>query len=448
MSEILDAVVIGAGLSGLTAARTLVRGGAKVEVLEAKPRVGGRTLTAVIGNGTFDLGGQWLGPGQERLAALTRELGVPTFPTYHQGTKVLDLGGKLSTYRGDIPSISPLGLLDLQKALWVLAAVGRRVPLEAPWNAARARAWDATTLESYKRRILWHKGVRELFDVAVQVIFGAEPAEISLLHFLFYTRAAGGFMRLVEIENGAQKTRFATGAQSLSLALAKQLGERVHVDAPVTSVRHDAGGATIESAAGTRRAKRVIFALPPALIGKIALEPHLPAARDVLARTVPMGATTKVICTYERAFWRERGYSGEVVSTGGPIAVVFDNVSHDGRQPALLAFVVGERARTHARRTADERRRLVLAQLARWFGAEAASPTEVVEHDWAAEPYSFGCPVGVAMPGALTQAGAALREPVGCLHFAGTETATQWNGYLDGAIQAGERAAREVLERL
>jgi monoamine oxidase len=444
----LDAVVVGAGLSGLCAADELQRAGASVAVLEAKSRVGGRTLTRKIGAGDFDLGGQWMGPGQHRLAALTRELGLATFPTFHQGDKILDLRGKRSTYKGDIPSVGVLGLADLQKALVVMDLVARRVPLDAPWTAASAQKWDEQTLETWKRRLLWNSQVRELFDVAVQVVFGAEPSEISLLYFLFYARGGGGLMKLVEIERGAQRDRFVSGAQTLSIRLAQRLGERVVLGAPVRALRQHVDAAQIEHDRGIVRARRVVFAMPPAAIARVRFEPGLPAARELLSERMPMGATTKVLVTYARPFWRERGLSGEVVSTGGPVAVVFDNVSHGGAQPALVAFVVGQRARELSRRTPDERRAAVLAQLTAWFGAEAGTPEDYVEQDWAAEEFTWGCPVGVAAPGLLTRAGAALREPIGRVHFAGTETATEWPGYLEGAIQAGRRAAREVLGRL
>ena len=176
--------------------------------------------------------------------------------------------------------------------------------------------------------------------------------------------------------------------------------------------------------------------------------PALPAGRAELHSGMPMGSVVKCIVAYERAFWREQGRSGEVVSDGEPIRVVFDDTSHDGRHPALLCFVLGDVARRFGPLPAAERQAQIVAHLVRLFGEAAASPRAYVDKDWVAEPWSGGCFVGVMGPGLMTRAGEALRRPVGRLHFAGTETAVRWCGYLDGAIESGERAAAEVLARL
>jgi monoamine oxidase len=196
------------------------------------------------------------------------------------------------------------------------------------------------------------------------------------------------------------------------------------------------------------RARRAIVAVPPALAGRIRYEPGLPVARDHLTQQAPMGATTKVFLLYERAFWRDAGYSGEAISTNGPASAFFDNSSHDLVQPCLLAFIVGKSARDFSGLPEAERRASVVKQAARIFGDAAASPTQVVEQDWQKEPWTRGCPVGNFSPGALAALGPALRAPCGRIHWAGTETASVWSGYMEGAIESGERAAREVSAAL
>jgi monoamine oxidase len=160
-----------------------------------------------------------------------------------------------------------------------------------------------------------------------------------------------------------------------------------------------------------------------------------------------MGSVVKCVAAYPRAFWRERGYSGEVVSDAGPVALCYDDSSASGDHPALVGFVLAQGARAWAGDPGEGRKRAVLDCFVRFFGPEAASPVDYVDLDWAHEPWSGGCYVGLMPPGLLSAAGEGLRAPAGRVHWAGTETATEHCGYLDGAIEAGERAANEVAER-
>jgi monoamine oxidase len=229
----VDVVVVGAGLAGLCAARELVRRGKTCVVVEARDRVGGRTLSQPLGHDTIDLGGQWIGPTQDRLAALASELGVATFPQYHTGRKLLSWGGKLAGYAGDLPRLSVLAQLELLRTDWRWKRFVKQIPPEAPWRAARALEWDGMTLETWKRRHLRSAGARLFVDVVTRAVLTSEPRDVSFLFFLSYLRWGHGLESLISIKGGAQQGRFIGGAQQLSVRLAEQLSPRVILSAPV-----------------------------------------------------------------------------------------------------------------------------------------------------------------------------------------------------------------------
>ena len=448
MSDRADVVVVGAGLSGLCAARKLRAQGASVLVVEARDRVGGRTRTEQIGQGTFDVGGQWIGPGQERVHALANELGVQTFPTYTKGKKVLEVEGKVSTYKRSIPSMSVANLIQMQGALSYLKRVRKKISPTGPMTAEGAEALDGETLETWRARFVKSSKINAVMDAAIRTIFGAEARDLSALYFLMYLNAGGGLLSLSEARGGAQQDRFVPGAQAISLALAEELGDAVKLGVPVRKLRQSADGVDAVSDTQTIGGRYAIVTVPPVLAGRIEYEPSVSVGRDQVTQRFAMGAAVKVLLTYERAFWREAGFSGEVVSSDGPLSVVYDNTSHDGRQPALIGFVVGSQARQWSAQPLSDRQRRVTGALKRYFGEEAGAFQEYRELDWGAEPWSRGCPVGGLPPGVLTHSFAHLRKPEGRIHWGGTESATEWIGYMEGAIQSGERAADEVLRRL
>jgi monoamine oxidase len=444
-----DVIVVGAGLAGLTAAREVQRAGATALVLEARDRVGGRTLNHPIGDGkVVEVGGQWIGPGQDRMAALAREMKVATFPTYSKGHNVIEFDGKLKRYRGTIPRIGPHVLADMAQAQLKIGRLAKRVPLDKPWEAPNARRLDSQTFETWLRRNVYTKGGRALMELSIEAVWAAEPADVSLLHVLFYTHSAGNFDRLLDTEGGAQQDRFVGGSQLVSVRLAEALGGEgvVHLSSPVTKIEHDEHGVTVAAGTGlTARGKQVIVALPPTLTSRIAYDPPLPAYRDQLTQRMPQGSVIKSMAIYDEPFWREDGLSGQATSDLGPAKVVFDNSPPDGSPGVLLAFLEGERARRLGRLPAAERRAQVIAGLARLFGPKASRPADFVERSWAEEEWTRGCYGCYMPPGAWTSFGDALRAPIGRIHWAGAETATVWNGYMDGAVQSGERAAREAL---
>lgn len=437
-----DVVVVGAGLAGLRTASLLAADGFDVVVLEARDRVGGRTKTTQVEGATIDLGAQWLGAGQPRLRALADELGVETFPTFHRGDKLVETAGRVSRYGGTIPALPVLSLLSLEATLRRTERALGPVAAGEPWASPSARDVDRISLGQWRAQTLPPGPGREVFDLAMRIVFGAEPEEVSLLYALNYAKSAGGLMPLVEVEDGAQQDRFVTGAASLSERLAAGLD--VRLDTPVERIEQHADHVVVQGV----EARFVVVAVPPPLARRIAWEPPRPAAREQLAQRSPMGATIKVFAFYETAFWRDQGLSGEAISDTEPACFAIDASQADGSHPALLSFLVGSSARRWGQETPEVRQAAVLEQLARWFGPAARSPIAVREKDWAQTPWSRGCPIAFMTPGTLTDFGPALRQPVGRVHFAGTETAREWCGFLEGALESAERVTDELRSRL
>lgn len=449
MTERVDVVLVGAGLAGLTAARALVRAGVSVRVLEARDRVGGRTLSHRADHGeVVDLGAQWIGPTQDRMAALVDEMGLTRVEQHHRGKKALVLNERVRPYRSDIPSLPFWATGDLGRAMASLEWSARKVPVEAPWTAKKAGLWDGMTVESWKRKHVFTGPARSMIDVATKAVFAAEPSELSFLFFLFYLHSGGGLLKLTSIAGGAQETRLKEGFQTISLRLAEELGDRVTLSSPVEAVVQDDEEVRVHTADTEVAGAAAVIAIPPALAGRIRYAPALPSARDQLVQRMPMGSVIKCIAFYERPFWREEGWSGEVVRDRGPIRIVFDDSPGDGNSGALLGFVAGDEARTWGPKSSEERRAMALEVFAEVFGERARSPIGYVDKAWTEEEYSRGCYTGIMGPGVLTRYGAALRAPCGRIHWAGTETAERWAGYMDGAVESGERVAREVLGRL
>jgi len=447
--ESVDVVVVGAGLAGLTTAVDLVAWGHHVLVLEARDRVGGRTTGQLLSDGhTVEMGGQWFGPTQTEVLALAELHGLKTYPQYDEGDQQLVWDGKVNRTSSDEPRLSPQAAVEVGRLKGELEAMAARLDLQRPWAAPESEEWDRITFRSWLDAASENGEALAFWRLFAPAIFAAEAHEMSLLHFLFYIASGGGIDMLLGTKDGAQDCRLVGGSHLISEALAESLGDRVRLCSPVHTIEHDADGATVRYDGGTVRAGRVVVTLPPALAGRLRYAPAMPALRDQLTQQVPMGSVIKINVLYDRPFWRADGLKGSTMSFEDPLSVAVDNTPQHSEHGVIAAFFEG----THARRvgvlTLEERRAIALDCLQKFFGPQAAEPLEYHEKDWAAEEYSRGCYGGRLGTGVWTAFGPQLSEPVGVIHWAGAETSAVWNGYMDGAVRSGHRAADEVHHAL
>ena len=455
-----DVVVVGAGFAGLTAARELVRHGKSVVVLEARHRVGGRALNKELGDGVVsERGATFVGPTQTRIQRLAREVGVEKFRNFNDGDNVYFHDGERSTYSDTGPTgTAPPDLEILPDIATVVSRIdkmAREVPVDAPWEAPHASEWDAQTLLRFAREnSSGHPRFLELLAVITRAALGAEAGQLSLLFTTLFVAQSGDekhpgtFERNFNTRKGAQQDRFRGGSQLVAKRVAHELGGRVMLGSPVREIAMYDNGLRAVCDDLVVSARRAVIAVPPVMVRRIRFDPGLPEGHRKLLANMTQGTLTKVAAVYKRPFWRDAGLNGTAVSLQGPMGATYDDSPEDGSRGILFGFVGGDAGRQFAQRSRGARKAAVLDELTNLFGTNAARPIDYFESNWRKEKWSRGCPTAFMSPHVLTRYGPALRNPAGRIHWAGTETGDYWSGYMDGAVRSGERAAREVLEKL
>lgn len=445
MERKAEVIVIGAGFAGLKAASDLVASGRSVILLEAKERVGGRTKQGELAGRVIDPGGQWVGVRHTMLLAEAKRFGIGSYKQYDQGRTVLQLFGKLAQFSGAVPKLPLLSLLELFRLQKRWDRDMKTVPKDAPWEAPKAKEWDAMTVDSWIVRHVHTDAARAFARLVPRGAWAVEASQVSYLWFLDALRSGDGLEHLMAVKDGILDAKFKGGMNGVARAMAAELGDRVVLAAPVRRIVQDAAGVRVTTDKGDFEARFLIVAAPPGPLARIEFEPPLPAARDGLHQRMPMGNIIKINIAYKEAFWRKAGFSGQVATDDDMLGIVMDDVQEVG-PPILICFIEGRHALAMSGASREERRAKTIASLVRFFGPEAANPIGYDDNDWSIEPFTHGY-VGTMPPGVMTRFGPALRAPVGRIHWAGTETSTEWAGYIEGAVRSGARAAAEVLQR-
>jgi monoamine oxidase len=389
------------------------------------------------------------------MLKLMAEVGAGKFDTYDTGNNVYISGGMRQEFSDTGPTGTappdPTILADLALVVQDMDTKSTEVPVDAPWTAAKASEYDGQTLESYINSMSPNPRFRALVPVATRPIFGTEPRELSLLFTLFYIASSGNettpgtFERNFNTRQGGQMWRVVGGSQVVPIRMARALGKRVVLRSPVRRIHQTRHGVHVVSDRLNVSAKHVIVAVPPTLAGRIDYTPSLPSRREALTDRLPQGTLLKAAAVYDKPFWRDDGLTGQALCPETYISATFDDSPQEGSSGVVFGFIGGDKARAFKKLTAQQQRDTVIAEYTTFFGEKAKQPRDVFISAWTDEKWSRGCPVGVYAPGVMLGFGDQIRQPVGRIHWAGTETSTYWNGYMDGAVRSGERAAAEIL---
>ncbi|PLB40393.1 putative flavin-containing amine oxidase [Aspergillus candidus] len=454
--ETTDVIIVGAGLAGLTATHDILRAGQSCLILEARDRVGGKTWSTPLkdGKGLVDLGAAWINDSnQSKVYALAQRYGAELIEQNTNGNIVLqDADGNCSPFPyGEPPNFDKATKAHLADIRDMCEADCQELDT---WRLKDTRL-DSITFEAYLRSRGASKVAIDTATVWTRAMLGQDPKDLSALYFLNYCKSGGGLLQMrSDRKHGGQYLRVRQGTQVFSLGLASSLPEGVvRLSSPVHSIIQNANQTVkVQTRGAIYAARKVIITVPSPVMKSITFHPPLPLAKQAWIASTTYGYYTKAMMEFRSPFWVKAGFCGLAQSFTGPASVIRDSCIPEDRKYILTCFMGSDPGRAWAALSAKEREQALLQQIAKLFGALNLDNefVQMSTYEWVNDEWSgWGCPCTALTPGVLDTLGPdALRKSAGNLHFAGTETAEEWKGYMEGAIRSGERAAVEVVKQL
>jgi monoamine oxidase len=426
-------LVAGAGLSGLVAARRLARQGAAVDVVEARPRLGGRVHTlrgGAMGSGHAEAGGEFVDREHKRVRALARELGITLTPVLRAGFgSVIRDSGRVQVASSQAASWRRVKTL-------LASAVDAHERHDGDWHGSVA---EALARRSF-RELLESAGAtaRDLaFAETLRGFFLAGPATLSALVALD---------QLAEGNPGVVRTsRIDGGSDRLTTALGRTPRVEVHLDHVLRSVAQDGGGVRVTVEHRRRRsqwrADYLVVTLPPPLVLDLAMTPPLPEPARRAFTSLALGAGTKTILRFHTRWWR-RARRPNAYGTNLPVGAVWESAEEQKDQALLTLFAGGAASEQLQELTRDGLFDTLMGQLS-FLGRPGGPPLDHAQVIWEEDPWSRGA-YAVFTPDFDPHDRDLLGRAVGRVFFAGEHTSRDAQGYMEGAVESGERVAREI----
>ncbi|HEN9589815.1 MULTISPECIES: flavin monoamine oxidase family protein [Acinetobacter] len=444
-NEPYDVIVIGAGIAGLKAALELKDAEKSVLILEARDRVGGRAKLGEICGQPIDHGGQWLGAQQPRFREQAEALNIQIYPQYLKGKGILSSNDEVGKFQL-VPSLPLFSYWALAKLYLTWEKDMHSLPANEPWLAQNAKEWDNLSLNDWIEEHIEDQVTQDFVKLIIRAILCTEATQTSYLFFLECLRQGQGIEIMADVKGGAQQDKFIGGAWQITKKMADLLEGQIYLNSPVISIQQDETGVQVNCAENSYKAQKLIITAPPQYITQIDFSPALPAEKLALLNGMEMGNVIKMHIAYPKPFWRERGLNGSATSPDRHLGLVFDQSPNDENIGILVGLIEGHHAISMGSLSKAQRKEIVISDLVHYFGPEAAEPLEYVDCNWDEEKWSSGGYAAHTKLGVLSQYGHALRKPFGNIHWAGTETAREFIGYYEGALESGLRAAHEIIE--
>jgi monoamine oxidase len=440
-------IVIGAGLAGLSAAYDLHREGWQVTVLEARDRVGGRvhSLRSFSNGLVAEGGGEFIDKHHTRMLAFAKEFNLPLGEVGSWQGQSGDWGsyGGKAGHQNDI-NVWGFDLGSEYQKIWAaLATLAKEVTDPAhPGSAPNARVLDKQTAADWINAQPVQTLAKRAFADHIRSEYTCEPENFSLLDL---ARNAALYYSGTDFYN--VNYRVIGGNDQILRAIAAALPD-VRMNARVGSIRNEVDEVFVtyeqDGSFQTISAAFVVLAIPLPTVRQIEFNPPLPVTHQNLVNEISYGAVTKVLIEYRKRFWKEHGWNGRL-STDQHIVMTWEATSHiDHEHGILTAYTGGDPGRKLSALSDEERIKLAVSVIEKIFPGSSALIENTATIAWINEPFTRGSYMALS-PGQVTAHWQTLFAPAGRLFFAG-EHATLYQGFMEGAVESGQRAAKNIIE--